>query len=212
MYRGAAAVRADDPNAVTFWRVPREFEGQTVVVMASGPSMCKRDADKVRDAGVPAIVVNETYRLAPWAWMLYAADWKWWARSPKALEFTGHKVSVEAGKPHLPQVKRLRNTGIDGFDPDPSCVRAGNNSGYQAVHIAIHTGAARILLLGFDMRGGHWHGASYGPLRRDWINRFRALAWTISAKVQIINCTPFSALDCFPKMPLDEALAVPVEA
>jgi hypothetical protein len=183
------------------WTVPRCFEGATVVVLGSGPSLNARDVAKVRD--LPTIAVNDAHLLAPWAWMLYAADWRYWGRSPSARKFAGLKVSVEA---YLPEVLRLRNTGIDGFDADPSCIRTGNNSGYQGLHIAIHTGAARVLLLGFDMKGGHFNGRPDGPLRRDWLPRFAALEFLMRGRVEIINCTPQSALACFPARMLDEAL------
>jgi len=183
--------------------VPRAFPGGTVVVMASGPSMSREVAASVRDSGHPAIVVNTTFRLAPWAWMLYAADWRWWKSHPDAIRFPGIKMTIEANSP---EVKRLKNTGIDGFDPDPTCVRTGNNSGYQAVHCAIHTGAARVLLTGFDMNGGHWHGDNVGGLRRDWIARFPALGDAARERgAEIINCTPNSALKSFPMMTLAEA-------
>lgn len=184
--------------------IPRAFPGGTIVVMASGPSMSGDVAKKIRDSGRPAIVVNTTFRLAPWAWMLYAADWRWWKSHPDGIRFQGMKVSIEANDP---QVRRLRNTGIDGFDADPSCVRTGNNSGYQAVHCAMHTGAARILLTGFDMDGGHWHGANVGGVRRDWIARFPALRDAARERgVEIINCTPKSALKVFPMMALEGAI------
>lgn len=50
---------------VTYWTVPQMWAGRTVAVMASGPSMSKDVADKVRAARLPVIVVNNTYRLAP---------------------------------------------------------------------------------------------------------------------------------------------------
>lgn len=190
------------PGAIA-WRVPPVFSGGTVVVIASGPSLTAEDVAKVRAADLPTIVVNDVFLLAPWAWLLYAADWRWWKKRPAALNFAGIKASVEG---FYPGIVRLRNTGIDGFDPDPSCIRTGNNSGYQAVHIAIHTGAARIVLLGFDMRGGHFNGRPDGAVRRDWIARFCDLADVIEDRVDIVNATPDSALRCFRFMRLDDAI------
>lgn len=191
---------------MTYWTVPREFPGQTVVVMASGPSMGRAVASKVQASWLPTIAVKHAFRLAPWAWLLYGADWRFWKNCPEALMFQGHKVCIETKVPHQPEVKSLRNTGIDGFDPDPACLRTGNNSGYQALHIAIHAGASRVLLTGFDMRGGHFNGRPDGPLRRDWIPRFATLYEAVRDRVEIINCTPNSALQCFRFMSLDEAL------
>ena len=205
---------------MVFWTVPPIWSGQTVCIMASGPSMSQAVADAVHKAGVPTITVNSTWRLAPWAAMLYAADEEWWRHESNrnALSFAGLKVSVA----EVPGVLRLRNSGTVGFDPEPFSVRTGGNSGYQALHVAIHAGAARVLLCGFDMQetGGetHWHGEHGWGLRRTptptferWCERFAALVPELQARgVDVINCTPRSALTCFSSKPLAEALSCAV--
>jgi hypothetical protein len=190
-----------------FWSVPRCFDGGTVAVLASGPSMSQAVADTVRAAGVPAIVVNATFRLAPWAWLLYGADHHWWTHEANrdALQFKGLKASVDDEV--APGVHRLRNSGVHGYDADPSRLRTGNNSGYQAVHIAAHTGAARILLCGFDLRDtrdSHWHGDHPWGLRRTgpatfdrWVSNFETLIPALAERgCEVVNCTPGSALRC----------------
>lgn len=196
---------------IDYWTVPRMWEGRTVAVMASGPSMSQEVADQVRAARLPAIVINNTYRLAPWADLLYAADEEWWnVNRHVPAEFPGLKASVSA----VNGVLRLKNSGSDGFDDDRSAVRTGKHSGYQALHIAAHTGAKRILLLGYDMRGGHWHPEHELPLRttmRDlypiWAKRFDDIATHLKDRgIEVINCTLGSAITAFPFMPLEEAL------
>jgi hypothetical protein len=181
------------------WRVPRIWQGQTVAVLASGKSMSQAVADQVNGYGLPCIAVNKTWELAPWAQMLYAADSEWWQQNPKALEFPCLKVSVNDGGTHPRGVHVLQQSGYEGFDLDPSRLRTGGNSGYQAVHLAAHAGAERILLLGFNMGGPHWHKAHKSPLRETgpstyerWVNAFDSLVRECPA--EIINCTPNSAL------------------
>lgn len=193
------------------WAVPQLWPGATVAVLASGPSMSRDVADLVCRARVPTIVVNNTFRLAPWADMLYAADSEWWQFTPEAHLFAGLRVSIDSGV-RIKGVHLLRNTGQTGFDPNPTNLRTGGNSGYQAVHIAAHAGAARILLCGFDMRPGHWHAEHTHPLRETgadhylrWIERFDTLKAECPA--QIVNCTPGSALRCFDFADLEVALA-----
>jgi hypothetical protein len=145
--------------------------------------------------------------------MLYAHDWKWWTHPSHkdAMNFPGLKVGGE-GAPK--GVFALRNTGILGFDPDPRNMRVGGNSGFQAIHIAIHGGAKRVLLLGFDMHGGHWHGPHPSGLTNAgeesylrWIGRFESLIPAIAQLgLEVINCTPGSQLKCFPMMSLEDAL------
>lgn len=107
-------------------------------------------------------------------------------------------------------VFKLEQTGRDGFDPTPGCVRTGGNGGYQAIHVAIQSGAKRILLLGFDMHGTHFFGKHPSGLRNTppetfekWIPRFKEL---MGRGAEIINCTPGSALTCFPTNTLEGAL------
>jgi hypothetical protein len=206
-----AAARQVNAN---YWTVPPMFAGRTVAVLASGPSMSQAVADQARH--LPRIAINTTYRLAPDADIIYAGDAAWWAAHPQALDCPGIKASIEILPKIAPAtpdaVRVLRNTGRDGFDPDPSCLRTLANSGAQALQVAVHAGAARVLLLGFDMRGGHWHAdhegnnPSNGQMAR-WAVRFRGLAWALMARgISVINCTPGSLLDCFPREDLDGVL------
>lgn len=145
--------------------------------------------------------------------MLYAADVGWWNyHAQTALKFEGLKVTCQSSVP-FKSVMLLKQSGAEGFDPDPSSLRTGGNSGYQAIHIAIHAKAKRILLLGFDMHdkaGHHWFGKHPKPLRttetntyRIWSERFGGL---LDRGAEIINCTPGSALTCFQKMEFEAAL------
>ena len=181
--------------------------------------MSQQVADAVRAAGIPAIAVNSTFRLAPWADMLYAADWEWWAHDSNrdAHQFAGLKVTCRVP---VKGVHCLRDSGSDGFDPDPAYVRTGGNGGYQALHIAAHAGASRVLLLGFDMRrteaGCHWHGPHPSMLRETtdqtyakWARQFETIAGPLKERgVGVVNCTPGSALQCFRVARLEDELAV----
>jgi hypothetical protein len=203
---------------MTYWTVPPMWQGQTVAILASGPSMSQAVADSVLH--LPRIAVNTTYQLARDAEMIYACDAVWWAKYPDAVAGPGLNVAMEAVPGHHPAtppaVKVLRNTGRTGFDPHPACLRTLNNSGAQALQIAVHARAARILLLGFDMKGEHWHGAHPRGLTNQkqsslagWVVLYRELARELAARgVSVINCTLNSALDCFPKEPLEDVLRV----
>jgi len=195
-----------------YYSMPRLWEGQTVAVLASGPSMSKAVADKVRH--LPRIAVNESFRLAPDADVIYAGDGLWWRINPEALQCQGLKLTIEPLpmiRPDVPfEVQVLQNTGREGWDPSPSCLRTHNNGGMQAVQVAIHGGAKRILLLGFDMRGGRWYETDEAPTSPRqfgiWVHRARALAAAVAGLVDIVNVTEDSALDCFRRQSLDGAL------
>lgn len=190
-------------------------------MLASGLSMTAAVAAAVRAAGAPAVVTNDTFELAPWADMLVANDAAWWVnRAQDALKFPGLKVSANDNC-RFPQVLGLRSTGSEGFDPDPGCVRTGGNSGQTAAHIVAQGGARCVLLCGFDMRPtGHWHGPHPQPLRNTtpptyskWIRRFGTFAVEMQKRgIEVLNCTPGSALKCFPFVLLEDALAARAES
>lgn len=145
---------------MAYWVVPPEWVGETCVILAGGPSLEGFDAHCL--ASLRVIAINESYRLWPSSDVLYWADIKWWNRRCQdvAYTFSGRYIVTVAEKVNGP-VKQLRNTGVEGFDPDPGALRTGANSGYQAIHLAVHFGAKRIILLGYDMQVDrartHWH-------------------------------------------------------
>jgi len=211
----------------TPWTVPRDWEGETVAVLASGPSMSQEVANMVRAARCRVIAVNNQAipttcdgkvlpALAPWADMLYAADVKWWMEHAVAARaFPGLKVTVRTVLP-FDDVHSLEQSNLAPYDSRPTHVVSGGNSGYQAAHIAAQRGARRILLCGFDMRDvngkKHWFGDHPGKLNTEqrysqWVNNFANLAQALKAlNVSLINCTPKSALAGMEKLSLEDAL------
>lgn len=142
--------------------------------------------------------------LAPWADVLFASDAKWWRTyHERALKFEGLKIGTLAGA-SVDSIKRVAFSGNAPFDERPDRVVSGGNSGYQAVHIAAHFGAARILLFGFDMREvnkrRHYFGNHPAPCNSQgrfgvWITNFERLAKALEQRgVAVVNCTPGSAL------------------
>lgn len=195
----------------------------TVVVCASGPSFTEEDASAIADArvndGIRVVVVNESWRRLPRADVLYAHDTRWWMLRIAEVRagFSG-----ECWTQSLPVAKRfglhpIKSYNTPGLTKRPGCIHNGGNSGYGAINLAYLFGARRILLVGFDMRAfdgaSHWHGDHAEPLSKrqpfhNWIPRFRALADDLKAVgVDVINCSPISALACFPKASLADALA-----
>jgi hypothetical protein len=116
-----------------------------------------------------------------------------------------------------PDVQVLRNTGMLGLELDPTGLRAGHNSGYQAINLAVHLGAARILLLGYDMGPdatglSHWFGehpdrvaSPYPQMRAAFDSLVEPLA---ALGIAIVNCSRRTALTTFPCQALERALAV----
>lgn len=191
------------------WTVPPDWRGETVVVMATGPSLTQEHADACR--GLRTIVVNNAYQLAPWADVLYFCDARWIDVHPCALKFAGLKVSLEDDR-----VLRLENGGESGIDERPTHLRTGRNSGYQALNLAVLFGAKRILLFGFDMKAKgktHFFGRHPPSLERQhpyqvWIRHFNQAAPVLkSMGVEVWTCTD-SALTCFERKDYRDALQI----
>ena len=95
-------------------------------------------------------------------------------------------------------------------------IHFGGNSGYQAINLAYLFGATKIVLLGYDMQKtdgkSHWHGdhpkgLHKNPMMTVWAKNFEQLARDLNDEgVETINATRNTALEMFPKKPLDAAL------
>jgi hypothetical protein len=193
----------------------------TYVLLGGGPSLTRLDVDLVkqhRDRGRCAVIaINDAYRLAPWADALYACDQKWWTWHGGVPGFAGPKYGMGSACEPITQagVTVMRNTGPCGLELEPGGLRAGSNSGYQALNLAVQWGARMILLLGFDMcaDGGrtHWFGdhpdgqlQPFDGMRRAFDTILEPLA---ELKVSVVNCSRRTALEAFPIRPLADALA-----
>jgi hypothetical protein len=210
----------------TPWSVPKDWVGETVAILASGPSMNRACADYVKgkcrviavnnqgiDTVVDGVVVPA---IAPWADMLYASDAKWWMEyKDRALKFAGEKVTLGEIVP-FPEVLSLKLSIRVPFDAREDSVVAGGNSGYAALHVAAQRGASRILLCGYDMRevngARHWFGKHEGRLEtsqkyNNWILNFTRLAPVLSNMgIEVLNCTPKSALKAFKNVGLETVI------
>jgi hypothetical protein len=194
--------------------VPRTFPGSTIVCLGGGPSLTPEDVAAVRGR-CPVIAINDAYKLAPWADVLYAADAKWWTWHKGVSTFPGPKYALTPGAARWPDVQVLRDTGIDGLELAPTGLRTGRNSGYQAVNLAVHLGARRVVLLGYDMSVGptgrsHWFGDH--PDRQPSPYHHFLAAWPSivapleALSVDVVNCSRRTVLTVFPCAPLEDLL------
>jgi hypothetical protein len=195
--------------------VPKRWPGQTFVLIGGGPSLTPDDVDAVH-GWARVIAINDAYRLAPWADVLYACDAKWWKWHHGVPSFPGPKYSIASSDPvTYPDVQVLNNTGITGLELEPTGLRTGLNSGYQAINLAVHLGAERILLLGYDLSPDgtqtHWFGehpdvqpSPYPQMRAAFDSLIEPLQ---SLRITVINCSRRTALTTFPCVPLEQELA-----
>lgn len=163
------------------------------VLLAPGPSASAGLAERLR--GFRLGVVGCAYQLAPRADFIAATDSAWWRNYPDAMALPGQKYTMHtvAGAEHV----RMRGYGIV-------------NSGVLALEVAKRLGTTRILLCGFDMHGSHFFGQYTNGLTNTTEQRRRLhlkqyAKWAkANPQIEVLNCTPGSALRCFPMASIDD--------
>ncbi len=214
--------------------VDRIWPGATIVCIACGPSLRQEDVNLVyevraREASravrandlqaFRVIAINAAIRLAPWADVRYAhhaADWRRPEDQKILAAFRGLRYSVEPGAAEQ-GATILRMSGAEGLEiEDRNAIRHGKNSGYQAINVAVHLGARRIILLGYDSKRGaagelHFYPCTGSAGRSDfrtWAHHFSTLPAPLAAAgVEVVNATRDTDLATFPRVDLEAALA-----
>lgn len=181
-----------------------DFTGKTVAVIASGPSLAQADCDLVESAGIPAIAVNTSWRMARFAGVIYAGDAVWWDVNIADIDIPAQRWTCSR-QAHLKHGVNLHS------------VVGPYNSGARAVQFALENHAKRLILLGCDCsleNGIHWHGRheqTNNPTNhkvRQWHAHFgRVSRIAASRGVPIINCSRKTALRCFPIRDLESEIA-----
>lgn len=204
-------------NGFAHWQVPRMWDGETVFVIGGGPSL--RGADLTAIQRRPVIGINQAFRLGPWVPVTFFGDPSFFDTNYADLRLhPSLKVTNHARLRHIPWIRVLRRGKPLGIESARADTTAWNsNSGGSAINLAVLFGAKRIVLLGFDMRldaqGNHnWHDlyTSRSPddvYEKRFLPRFRAVAEDLKALgIECVNANPDSALEEFPKLPLEEAV------
>lgn len=170
----------------------------TWAVLATGPSMSRAIADAVHGR-CQVVAVSDSIRLAPWADVLVSADRAWWDFHGEKLDFAGLRFGV---MPDFQQIK-----GVERFKA-PS----GTNSGLLAAMVAVSLGATKVLLCGVDLHspGDHFFGRHPEGLKSTPARRLEAFKEQFARYrpqgVEIVNCSPGSALKAYPMGGLEDYL------
>lgn len=181
------------------------WQGETVAILASGPSLTQATADAVRGSCRVIAINDQAIDLAPWADVIYGSDQRWWHERWDAVkDLPGRKLSLMQS--YFPQDVECLKRSVERYDERPDYLAGGGNSGYAALGLAVKYGAATVHLYGYDMRkvGGKLRRKEYPANLNSrsrfehWLPNFQALAPILRGRgVNVINCTPGSALRCF---------------
>jgi len=199
----------------SFWTAPRCWEGETVFVLASGPSVNALDLSLLK--GRRVIAVKSSWLIYPAADVLFFADGRWWrdpALRPKA--FDGLIVS-SAKEISDPRVKLMHKIEPGELSEKPCTVALRRTSTTGAINLAVHFGASRIVLLGVDGKVSpqgmrHCHGTPWPWALKvgcfdEQNEEYRQIAPSAAhLGVEIVNANPDSAIDAWPRRPFSECL------
>ena len=182
----------------------KRWQGQTIAVVASGPSLSKKDCDLIQRAGLPTVAVNHSWKLARFCNVLYAGDACWWDAYGAEADIPAERWTCTSQAAHKHGINLHKISG-------------SYNSGSRAIQFAIEQGATRVVLLGFDCSlddGIHWHGPHDKTKNPDkskvrlWHRYFRQVATQARARnVEVVNCSRTTALSCFLIRDLEIVLA-----
>lgn len=213
------------PAAPEFSSIARDWVGETVAIVAAGPSLADFDFTRLRGL-CKVIAVKQIIFEMPWADLGFGLDIQWIARFKDRLAACATPLLLAVPKdehlhaarpavrPGLAYVERRRG---DFLSDDPAAVLSGGNSGFGALSIPYLKGAGPFwFLFGFDYRTTgklhHYSNERYPWAQKHghwsaWARRFDNILPQIRrAGVNVINVCPDSAITAFPKVTHDAAM------
>lgn len=198
--------------APPLWTVPRLWPASRVFVICSGESIRRQIADIHKIRG-PVIAVKHGLLAYPSADVLFLSGEK----TPEIAaglvpKFTGEYMIVRGrSDPRLdPRIHRIGRSKAHGTLSDDAHYVTGLDAGTSAINLAYLFGAREIILLGYDMRGGHFvdkHPLPFPPLEHFRRHQICLPALNEDARrrgVRIVNCSEGSAVTAFEVRSLKE--------
>lgn len=212
-----------------YW-VPTESDrerwaGRTVYIIGGGTSLIGMDWSPFRRRTV--LGCNDAFLLGMWVDAMIFGDNDWLDHHRESLRWwTNMKVAVTPNDPMDARIRWMNRWPLGFCSGLKGRIAWNENTGFAAINLACILGAARVALLGFDMRLGmddrgnpknNWHPNQVNAPSQTNYDRFlKTLPKLIDGKaktfpdVEILNVVrgDGSALDCWPKITVEEAVAL----
>jgi hypothetical protein len=204
-----------------------------VAVVGTGPTLTPKQIDTARRKGFALAGCNNVWQIVPDLAVLYACNLGWWrhywgpdlAAHPASKWTTNAQAAREFG---VNWIREKPGYG-EGLSKDPTVINHGHGSGFSLLNLVYLMGATRIVLLGYNLKYApdydgrgrrigseprhyfgeyppelqHWpHQRVQGGVHVELLGLYAAVA--DQRAVQIINCTPDSALTCFPVADIED--------
>lgn len=138
--------------------IPRRYEGETVVVVATGPSLTQQQADYIGEARrlskCKVLTINNSFLLCPFADIHVACNDNWWdyywnhpmLSAMKAEKWTRYKHQAEKYN-----INYIDSVDEPGLSKNQNLVHINKGSGPMAINFATLYGFSKIILVGHDM-------------------------------------------------------------
>lgn len=200
-----------------------------MLCIGTGPSLNAASIETARRKGFTLFGCNNVWTLNDLA-VLYACNLGWWEHywGQMLAEDPAEKWTTNAEAAERYGLNWIAERNAPGLSTDPAVIHHGHGSGYSLVNLAYLMGAERIVLLGYDLKYApdydgrnefigsgprHYFGEYPEPLQHWPSVRVRAgvhvelldLYRSVAAQglVEVLNATPDSAIDCFPRVTID---------
>lgn len=197
--------------------IPKIWDGDTVYIVAGGPSLKGFNFERLNGKNV--IAINKAFMYVRNPTVLYWTDtrfYNWYKGEIDSLK-TMKITASHSGRYLAEDVLLIKNAGsgrvLDLSSPDK--LTTTNNSGLGAIGLAIKMGAKKIYLLGYDMGHSdgksHFHdgypaGNSREHIYKGMTRFFEDNEASLNNAADIYNTNPKSNLRSFKFISLDKAL------
>ena len=204
----------------------------TIACIGTGPSLTSGQIDIARSKGFTLFGCNNAFQLAPDLALLYATNAEWWFYYWDMVKgLPAHKVTANLETAQQYEIGYIEERMGYGLSDDKAYIHHGHGSGFTLVNLAYHCDPDRILLLGYDLRyADDYDGKSHriGSTPRHFFGEYpesmqhwpshqvkngvhvelRQFYRDVAEQglVEIINCTPGSAIDAFEYQPIENVI------
>lgn len=215
--------RAEDSRTVESFHA--RHAGEACVIMANGPSLSREQCLLLKQAKpiVTTFGVNRSYE---WLWPTYhvVQDNDWfappWLHVLETLDRESRLFVTSRNRPvgigiHARQWDSISN-GKKGFSLDLSEGVYVGATPYIALQLAAYMGFTDVAFVGLDMRTEradktHFFGAALrAPSKEKFSKQSHEMAFAdivlTRMGIRVVNCSPDTALECFPYIELDDFL------
>jgi len=193
--------------------VPRDWVGEVVAIVASGPSVAEFKFRRIKE--LKTIAVKDGYHAVPSADVLLIGDHRYARRNPDLSQYLGPLILYTDPVP-LPEklfdsrIEFIPKVAGGGLSENPRELRGSFTTTALAINYAVLRGARKVLLIGVDGKAAP-DGTKYfvGEHKEDWHMRYERQRWGYSRLprdfrrlgVQVFNLNPKSAVKEFPFLP-----------